>query len=259
MSGRSNSANQAASVQVNRQLTPYALAAAAAGVSLLALAQPAAAEVVVTHATIPITLANSHAPQPVKLSLANSGNDDFFFYLNSGPASANNFPDRELFLEGKTRNDGVMVNGFSSYGMDLAPGAQIGKKSTYFKWGFALIEASTSFRSGKRFVGYWDGNPQDRYLGIRFQIDGEIHYGWIRLTVTTSTQLHGPVMSAEITEYAYETVPNASIYAGQTEERTSEVQAPQNIQNRRGPALGMLAAGAEGLPLWRREETTASK
>jgi hypothetical protein len=66
-------------------------------------------------------------------------------------------------------------------------------------------------------------------------------------------------MSAEITEYAYETVPNASIYAGQTEERTSEVQAPQNIQNRRGPALGMLAAGAEGLPLWRREETTASK
>jgi hypothetical protein len=236
---------------LNHQLGLYSLAAAATGVSLLALARPAAGEVVVTHKTIPIPLANSHTPQPVKLSLANNGEDNFFFYLSSGAASANNFPDRELCMEGKAEHAGVIEDGFSTYAFALAPGAPIGKKSTYFKHNFALIEASTSFQAGKRFVGYWAGNPQDRYLGVRFEIDGAIHYGWIRLTVTTTTELHGPYMSAEITEYAYETEPNTIIYAGETEERTPEMQAPSGWRQRRGPSLGMLAAGAEAVPMWR--------
>jgi len=238
----------------SRQVGLYSLAATTAGVSLLALAQPAAGEVVVTHKTIPIPLANFHTPQPVKLSLANNSEDDFFFYLNSGSASANNFPDRELFMEGRAANAGVIEDGFSTYAFALAPGAPIGKQTTYFKHNWALIEASTSFQAGKRFVGYWAGNPQDRYLGVRFQLDGTVHYGWIRLTVTTTTELHGPFMSAEITEFAYQTEPDQIIYAGETEERTPEMQAPSRWRQRRRPSLGMLAAGAEGLPHWRREE-----
>jgi hypothetical protein len=59
-------------------------------------------------------------------------------------------------------------------------------------------------------------------------------------------------MSAEIAEYAYETVPNQAIYAGQTQ--TAQVQVPENIRNQSGPSLGMLALGVEGLPLWRHQE-----
>jgi len=251
-SGKKSSSNR-----LNRQVGMYSLAAAVAGVSVLALAEPAAGEVVVTKKTIPIPLAPNDMPRPVRISIANNGNDDFTFNLSSSPASPfNNFPDRQLFMRGVTPNDGVSVKGFSSYAVNLEPGARIGPdKSAYFKYGFTRIEESTSFPSGRNFVGYWGGNPKDRYLGVRFLIDGEFHYGWIRLTVTTSTQLNGPVMSAEITAYAYETLPNKPIFAGNTEKAALAPQLLENIQSEHGPSLGMLAAGAEGVPLWRGKRT----
>lgn len=96
-------------------------------------------------------------------------------------------------------------------------------------------------------------------------IGGELHYGWIRLTLTTNPDPHGPFMSAKITGYAYETVPNkpilagtASSAAGAAKKPTAEAQVPENIHNQSGPSLGMLALGSEALPLWRREEASAS-
>ena len=139
--------------------------------------------------------------------------------------------------------------------MALPVGKRIGPKNSAFWYGYARLEASTSYQSGKRFRGYWVGNPNDRYLGVRFLIDGAFHYGWIRLPITTTTQLHGPVMSAEITQYSYETVANQSINADKRRNRELRFR-PRSIGDQRGPALGMLALGAEGLPLWRREETS---
>ena len=76
--------------------------------------------------------------------------------------------------------------------------------------------------------------------------------------MTTNTQPHGPFMSATITGYAYETVPNKAILAGMAKS-TAEVQVPQDSRNQAGPSLGMLALGADGVPLWRREETLPSR
>jgi hypothetical protein len=57
-----------------------------------------------------------------------------------------------------------------------------------------------------------------------------------------------------ITEYAYETEANTPIYAGLTEEPRADVRAPGNIREQRGPSLGMLALGAEGVPAWRQKD-----
>jgi hypothetical protein len=43
-------------------------------------------------------------------------------------------------------------------------------------------------------------------------ISGKVHFGWARVTVTTS----GKTFTATRTGYAYETIPNKSIIAGKT-------------------------------------------
>src|SRR5689334_8341205 len=55
----------------------YSLAAAAASVSVLALLQPAEAEIVITNKTIPL-----HANTPVLLDLNGDGVNDFDFFLS---------------------------------------------------------------------------------------------------------------------------------------------------------------------------------
>lgn len=233
----------------NRQIGLYSLAAAVAGVSMLALAEPAAAEVVVTHKTIPIPLSPQGKPEPVKVSLANNGIDNVIFILSSGLSY------RELNVHGETQNDGVVDGGtWSASAMALPPGQQIGPKKSFW-YGYARVESSISYPTVRAFRGYWGGNSHDRYLGVRFQINGQFRYGWIRLTVTTSQKVHGPLMSAAITEYAYETKPNQPINTGQT--KAAAIQVPANSQA--GPSLGMLAAGADALPIWRREETSVHK
>ena len=57
----------------------------------------------------------------------------------------------------------------------------------------------------------WYYNPgSPRYLGLRFDIAGEIHYGWARLSVPSPT-------SFTLLDYAYNSVPGEGILAGQTQ------------------------------------------
>ncbi len=51
----------------------------------------------------------------------------------------------------------------------------------------------------------------DKYLGLRFLITGNTHYGWARLDVSASGD------SFTVKDYAYNTTPNQPINAGQQE------------------------------------------
>ena len=102
-------------------------------------------------------------------------------------------------------------------------------------------------------------NVSNRYLGFKFQINGETHYGWARLTVN----FHGGPLKvrtweAHLTGYAYETVAGQAIAAGET---SSSSEATPEASRRSSPvdrdqvgALGALALGADGMALWRRED-----
>jgi hypothetical protein len=257
-----DSANHPPSANLNRQVAQYSLAAAVAGVSMLALVQPAAGEVVVTKKTIHLPLANGGVIEPIKISMANNGVDNFKFSFYTDQSY------RHLEVGGASLGDQLQVGtgpAFDVYFGALPRGAKIGPNipSSFFNVG-GIVEISLGNGPSNRiFFGDWGGSPQNRYLGVRFPINGEVHYGWIRLTVTTNPDPHTPVMSATITGYAYETVANKAIKAGtaaiavsEVNTPTAEVQVPKNIQNQSGPALGMLAVGADALPLWRREETS---
>ena len=249
-----DSAKKSSSNNLNCQIAQYSLAAAVAGVSMLALAQPAAGEVVVTKKTIPIPLTPTGVREPVKVSMANNGINDFSFELFS--SNVNSVAERILTLDGATPRDRVIAMGdLNSYAAQLQRGRKIG--GTYDNLGSRLlVEASVSGGTSRYFRGFWDGNLKNQFLGVRFLIDGKPHYGWIRLSVTTNTKPHGPFMAA-ITGYAYETVPNKAILAGAAKS-TDEVQFLREGRNQVGPSLGVLALGSDGMQLWRREETLPS-
>jgi hypothetical protein len=237
----------------NRQLSRYSLAAAIAGVSVLALAQPAESEVIVTKKTIPIPL--SPGTETIPISLNNDGINDFSFSLYSFSYKSFRRSLRMWPLEGGAVVAQTSARHNVPSALALVRGAKIGPSAHFSNDKFANIEESNGGCSAQRstcqqgFSGLWGGNPKNRFLGVRFLINGETHYGWIRLTVTTPP---GGIISAMITGYAYETIANKPIEAG-TAATTAAVQArPRQAR----PSLGMLAAGAEGMPLWRREEAS---
>jgi hypothetical protein len=70
----------------------------------------------------------------------------------------------------------------------------------------------------------WLVKVKNRYLGVMFKIKGKIHYGWARLSVQVQFPL---TITATLTGYAYETIPNKAIIAGKTKgpEDTAEQTA----------------------------------
>ncbi len=249
-----------ASTRVDNSLTEtvdhrtklYSLAAAAAGVSLLALAHPAEGEVVVTHKNIPIPLGH-----PVSIDLNKDGISDFEFSLTATR--------RNAYLSVKGLMGGKAVGSRASlrntpYASALIRGAKIGPSAHFSSHkGRAIIEntAATYFNTSlyypRELYGKWGGNPTNRYLGVKFSIKGETHYGWVRLTVITTPP--NVRISATITAYAYETVAGKKISAGTTTAAASDGSSRNEGETPLRPSLGALALGTDGVALWRREET----
>jgi len=204
-----------------RLLESYALAATAAGVGLLA-ATPAEAEIVYTpiHRVI-------RTGKDYKLDLNHDGVVDFTLH----DASNTNTETPSWWLSANpARGNGA--RGFRTvqgapWASALQSGAKIGG-GQYFP-GKLMATARTTDVNGS-----W-ANIKNRYLGLKFHIGGKIHYGWARLSVSAKV---GDI-TATLTGYAYETVPNKSIIAG----KTREVLQPAS--------LGRLAQGSSGRGAWR--------
>jgi hypothetical protein len=251
---RETSSNFSDSIQ--RQLNMYAVAAGAAGVGILALAQNAEARIVYTpaHKTI-----GSHST--LSLDLNHDGVVDFTL-SNSSEASV------------KWSSQFLSATGQAS-------GNEVWGESRYF--GAAALRAGTVIRNNLRFgpgkhqmavvrllhpsSRYTCRDPwvnvKNRYLGLKFVIKGKTHFGWARLSVTCSTSPL-PTVGAVLTGYAYETTPNKAIIAGKTKgaDDGSSMEQPDPV-SLTAPApepatLGLLAMGAPGLSIWRREESVGA-
>lgn len=57
--------------------------------------------------------------------------------------------------------------------------------------------------------GAWLNGQTDKYLGLRFELDGNQYYGWLRLDVSENNT------SYTVKDYAYNTIAEQSIEAGQ--------------------------------------------
>lgn len=93
--------------------------------------------------------------------------------------------------------------------------------------------------TGSQWAGAVPNNTG--YLGLRFKIGPNDHFGWIRLTVNPNNVAAPRAIT--IHEYAYESIPGASITAGQI------VPEPGG--------LGLLALGSIGLAAHRRRRAAS--
>jgi hypothetical protein len=240
---------------VHQQLNKYALAAGAAGVGVLALGQLAEAKIVYTPADAKIT-----PDRVIPLDLNHDGVVDFRFkdvYQRSHPYGF----DHTGLLSVVPANQANEVVGFTrvngNYASALRAGASIGPNARFLaganQMEEAFIDTGRDPNNNGTCFSTWPSG-QTRYLGLRFVVDGEVHFGWARLRVGCS----GLHVLATLTGYAYETIANKAIVAGQETGTDREASAVPDISVG-GPArstapLGVLALGSNGLSVWRREE-----
>jgi hypothetical protein len=235
---------------VLRHLDSYALIAGAAGVGLLALAEPAAAEIVYTPANHVIGNGSVFS-----VDLNNDGTNDL---------TIRNVPGRYCTLDTScfqieslavtpSQSNAVVYNVYGAVAMKA--GMNIGPKAVFHGGAERMV-----WSFGNKAIGSWI-TVQNRYLGVKFAIAGQTHYGWVRLSVLVLANFQ---VIATVKGYAYETVANQPIVAGKTEggqidpvpSRSGGTGSHASLGGTDGPPamLGMLALGAPGLDLWRRSD-----
>jgi hypothetical protein len=227
---------------LERQLSMYALAASAAGVSLLALAQPADAKVIYTptHKWLPV---NHYS----YLDLNHDGIRDFELYLRSSQGSGyfGTFFTRSLTVRWaattQRQNEVVLFtsNNFVCAAA-LPKGTKVGAENFQGQLPAWMFLNNHGTQGSEFYAGPWLNIAKSAYLGLQFAIKGQVHYGWARLGHIR----HDKPVRALLMGYAYETIPNKPIITGKT-------KGPDVITVQPG-SLGRLAQGSPGLAAWRK-------
>ena len=245
---------------MHSRLNMYTLAATAAGVASLALPQAVEAKIVYTPAHV--KLSNQTA---FHLDLNHDGIVDFYLvheYVDESSNGANRLlachrPDSGsgghtyfcLSSTGYSPNAIRVIEKDQAYGADLPLGATIRLGDLFPKKAPVVLGGEVTSFSNPRWYGPWVNGGKgvkNRYLGIKFLIEGCFHYGWVRMTVTTTSN----TFTATVTGYAYETIPGKAIIAGKTKD--------PDVTTVRPASLGHLAAGASAIPAWRVKRTAAT-
>jgi len=225
------------SESLHQRLNSYALAASAAGVGMLALAQPAEARIEYTKASVEIQ------PRSRFFLELNHNRGDFKFVNHV----------THTYYTGNPFRDNLKIapqghNGVWSHAAVLASGVQVGSKGPFQRSSQLMVRfynycTRASHSCHTSTIGSWQ-NISRGYLGLKFFIQGKAHYGWARLNVTVTDK----GIYALLTGYAYETVPNKPIITGKT-------KGPNVITLPDHPSHAHLARGASAIPAPRSRES----
>lgn len=257
------------SSKVEKSLVAYAVAATAAGMGMLASPPGAEAKIVYTTANVQIV------GKPLPIDLNHDGIVDFFlfhygFHTSTGGnallACINPFFNgtRTVCASSSIATNHnafrVVESMGDTWGAAVQPRAKIvggDRFRSLHSADLGQVTFPTSSHQKPDWGGPWVNEGKgvkNRYLGVKFQIQGRFHFGWARITVTTTSNS----FTATLTGYAYETIPGKGIIAGKTkgpeevddQPTASALSAPQQL-----PAtLGVLAFGARGLSIYRNED-----
>ncbi len=220
-----------------QHLNIYALAASAAAVSMLAPARTSEAEIIYTPANLGMGGGQSGT---YILDLNGDGTTDFTFmasWINSASQAWG-----ELAVAPSHAGNAV-AEAANAGPAALQFGARIGPQTK--RWGsypdaFPLVGGHWSSEPFRwRCYGPWK-NEENRYLGLKFLIGGEVQYGWAQL----NTSCDEGIYEAVLTSYAYETIPNQSLKAGQEEDQTG----PYGVVHPTALNFGQIAVGQTSSP-----------
>ena len=224
--------------KLEKQLLGYVAVAGAAGVGLLAAAQTAEAKIIYTPlANVPIT--------NLKIDFNGDGVVDLSFKTSNTYHGA--------FQEAYPGAGGGIAFGQvnnSSGALPLPFLTRIGWKMKFGTFR-ELITGVDGCHSYCFDIGIWQ-NQTNKYLGVKFLINGKPHFGWVRMTV-------GTPFTGTAGGYAYEDRADEPIIAGKVSGpdvvvRSAVSGAPVAVPSTMFQTLGMLALGTDGIAIWRREE-----
>jgi len=242
---------------IEQILRSYALTAGAAGVGALALTQPSEAKIIYTPANVTLGAGNS-----IPIDLNHDKIVDF--WLSRIGVVSTSFTSHLLILPShyvaSVGNGAVgTAPGRRKPAVALPRGAKIGPHQFFNNSAGMMVGESYKYsQHSLRWKGQWARKGKGRqngYLGLKFQIKGKTHFGWARVSVT----INGWTYTTTLTGYAYETVPNEPIIAGETKgpDDTKAMGRSGDTPARPpagGAVLGLLALGAAGPSIRRREE-----
>ena len=221
---------------LDQRLIAYSVAGAA-GIGILALPQSAEARVVYTATNTVLTGA------PIQIDLNHDGITDFSLGFVEGASHGIRVDITPQVTGNAVRGVGSAACGF--LGVPVGGGEKF-VSTSYFGHGvlmagFFAYGVSTSY-------GPWS-NKTNRYVGLKFLINGSVHYGWARVSITNEAR------NVVLSGYAYETEPNTTIIEGHISGTSAnKITALDVAPTSQSASLGMLARGAEALAIWRREE-----
>jgi hypothetical protein len=238
--------------KLDTRLIAYAAAASAAGVGLLA--QSAEAKIVYTQANVEI-IRNQTA---VTIDFTNDGVAEFSLYFggesfgvrrDGTPPPEGGFGSGLNIYPAQTADQvwGIKSTKGWECAAALPGGVKVGPGAAFQNNILPLWAASGSYTRGATEHCPWGDQHRGAFLGLKFVVNGETHYGWAHITVGSTTVLNG---------YAYETVPNQPIDTGKTSGPVADLDMPM-LPSPQPATLGMLAQGSRGLAIWRREEEQA--
>jgi hypothetical protein len=239
------------SASSNHQLQMYAVVTSAAGVAMLASAQPAEAKIVYTPANMRI-VANAGL---VGIDLNHDGIADFGL---SNRSRRQSFGTSESLVVVPSRQANEIWGAHTYFSgrqvlcaAALPRGTRVGPKGAFQQDSPYGLQMAWYGKNGS--YGRWL-HVKQAYLGLRFLIKGKTHFGWARVKLDTQQR----PFAATLTGYAYETIPGKPIITGATKgPDDAEPAASLNPPNPEPATLGALALGAPGLSIWRREEPAA--
>ncbi|HVI10684.1 MAG TPA: hypothetical protein VND65_20510 [Candidatus Binatia bacterium] len=208
------------------RLAAYAIAATAAGVGVMAASVPSQAEVMFTPAHTTFTSG------AVYLDLNHDGINDFVLSIYRF-----GFADKRLVASGLGRN-GVLGYTGSSYGPLAAPAGYVIKAGPFF-WNREAPAVNVADSFGTNASGPF-ANAGLCFFGLKFKINGEVHFGWAAVVAKAGGHRHAPEIETSLLGYAYETEPGKAIIAGDT---GSGVKAEMFSPDPAEGSLGTLALG----------------
>jgi hypothetical protein len=127
----------------------------------------------------------------------------------------------------------------------LAQGARIGPPANFSGPNVMLRSEWTDRPNSKEICVGPFKDAQSMYLGVRFSDGGETHFGWVRLNAHCGGGGRSRTyVTGVVTGYAYNTVPNEPILAGQIYAKPPEENDETATSNPERGTLGALSLGS---------------
>ena len=226
--------------KLEKKLFAYAIGAGAVATGLIALAEPAEAEVVFVPTNVHLDSNQSYAIQ-IEGTTEFTLTDKLYIITGSfSTALLSVTPAASAGVVGRQRAAAMQA------GKVVGPAKPFQANKVLMAGAFRESQISQTSVFGPF------ANTTQRYLGLKFTLNGEVHYGWARFAAVIATD-QPPHVKALLTGYAYETTANKPIMVGQTSDDASASLLPDgDIAPQLQPAtLGVLALGATSLGTWR--------